>query len=793
MSSQEELDILEAYEDYTEAPREVVYLHLNKSTYIIGETLGFKAYVLDKNDKKPSVITSNLYVTLEDATQNIIKQKLIEVQDGVASNTFEIDSLFSKGNYRIKAYTNWMNNFNEHNYFTAPIIIKDQIVAKPVVNAIESSIDAQFLPESGHVLHGVENTIGVVIKDKKGRGIPYAKGEVIDKNGTIITAFKTNLLGIGRFAMVADANQNYRVRLDGYDTVMALNQDLNIQNKGIILSVKRLRNKFFVSAITNASTLETIKDRRYSLVLHNGNTADLMDIYFNDQPIVTKIIELDSDPGIHILTLFNENNQPLAERLIFNYQGLSTIQSDTETKLTKSRDSIAIRLKFKAIDSSMSHHLSASILPKETKSYQSAHSIISYNYLQPYVKGHIQNAKYYFTDIDERKKFELDNLLITQGWSSYDWDMIFKGAPELSYNFEKGIIIKANYSANNLNDKGRPNNIMYHFNDEGFLVAEANVDQKSYVIKRLFPEENYTIKLSEITSKNVLRPAQLYLQFFPRKIPKLRMSTPSVSDLITAPSSSEDLENMNSYSNVMIEPLDGEQQLGEVIVKASSSLKRRERQSKLGNQKFSKIRVVSEADENSYVTLLNYLKFHAWNLRRSTSGPNTTSTGVAGVATAELITDPFLAETVIAGVNYYLNDILVIDFSRIEELFLSNVDYIEINRFGLGDGMRSPAGVIKIYTKYSSPFRTSGKTSKPYAFPLTFSKQKTYYAPKYRYNDDDFYKHYGVIDWKPNLSVDPSGIATIKIAKPKVPITLFIEGIANDGAFVFEERTFDLN
>ena len=72
MSSQEELDILEAYDDYTEAPREVVYLHLNKSTYIIGETLGFTAYVLDKNDKEPSVLTSNLYVTIEDHSQNII-------------------------------------------------------------------------------------------------------------------------------------------------------------------------------------------------------------------------------------------------------------------------------------------------------------------------------------------------------------------------------------------------------------------------------------------------------------------------------------------------------------------------------------------------------------------------------------------------------------------------------------------------------------------------------------------------------------------------------------------------
>ena len=90
MSAQEDSDILDAYEDYTEAAREVVYVHLNKSTYIKGESIGFTAYVMDKKDKKPSQLTTNLYVSIEDEKNNIVKKKLIRVDMSFIHEYLEI-------------------------------------------------------------------------------------------------------------------------------------------------------------------------------------------------------------------------------------------------------------------------------------------------------------------------------------------------------------------------------------------------------------------------------------------------------------------------------------------------------------------------------------------------------------------------------------------------------------------------------------------------------------------------------------------------------------------------------
>ena len=68
--SEDVLDgILNDFARYSDLPREVAYVHLNKSVFIKGEDLGFKAYVVDKDHKRPSQETENLYCVLKDCSQ----------------------------------------------------------------------------------------------------------------------------------------------------------------------------------------------------------------------------------------------------------------------------------------------------------------------------------------------------------------------------------------------------------------------------------------------------------------------------------------------------------------------------------------------------------------------------------------------------------------------------------------------------------------------------------------------------------------------------------------------------
>ena len=46
----------------SKGPLENIHLHLNKTSFLQGERLWFKAYVRDQNSKLPSLATTNLHV-----------------------------------------------------------------------------------------------------------------------------------------------------------------------------------------------------------------------------------------------------------------------------------------------------------------------------------------------------------------------------------------------------------------------------------------------------------------------------------------------------------------------------------------------------------------------------------------------------------------------------------------------------------------------------------------------------------------------------------------------------------
>lgn len=774
--AQEDIDILEKYEDYVDNPREVVYLHLNKSTYIKGESVGFKAYVLDKNDKKPSLLTTNLYVTVEDSEQNIIKSKLVRVFDGTSSNIIEIDSSFNTGLYTIKAYTNWLRNFNEQNYFieTIKVIDPQTDTAVSKINAVSSNIDAQFLPESGHLLANVVNNIGVVIKGENGLGIANIVGKVIDSKGNPLTTFKTNRFGISNFSLLPNLDTGYKATFSFNDKDYTYDISKGIKSTGVLLSFKRQQNKGVISIFTNDQSLDQIKGKRFTLLIHNGKDYTSRDIYFTDNNAIVELLNYDACPaGTNIITLLNEDDIPIAERLFFNYEGINIIGSNSHNA-ERDGDSIDIKLNYNKLNPSQIQAVSASILPEDTQSYFRHHNLVSYTLLQPYINGTIENAKYYFKDISERKKYELDNLLVTQGWSSYDWNQIFNEEEKPLYAFEQGILLKANASSNQGELKYM---IMATPNIEP-NVFEYNKIDNAYYLPNIFATDNDNVYISKVNSNEKFSPADIYLQTIPSSIPYLK------SKNLKLPVPEINVE-LNSNA-VAFDNLDGVEILDEVLV-TSYIDKIRIRTRELSEGRFGQIKVVTEFDRNTYFYLSDFLRANRVTVNEDRAngsvqyfGGRSTTVDLNGIREVPM--------------TVYYNDAQLIETNFLFNVPLSEFDYVEINRSGIGGGARGNGGELKLYTSNKSVYSNRWlKTSRSFDLPLKFSTSKTYYVPQYRYKNDEFFEAYGVVDWKPILKIDENGILNMRIAKPQVPITLFIEGITDDGSFIFEETSIDLN
>ncbi len=81
--------IVQKFEAYfTRLPQQKVYLHFDKLSYKVDETVWFKAYLADASDQTPDSSTSNLYVDLINPSGYIVQSKLIRMTNGFGNGDF---------------------------------------------------------------------------------------------------------------------------------------------------------------------------------------------------------------------------------------------------------------------------------------------------------------------------------------------------------------------------------------------------------------------------------------------------------------------------------------------------------------------------------------------------------------------------------------------------------------------------------------------------------------------------------------------------------------------------------
>ncbi len=758
--------VIDSFNEYTKTQREIAYAHLNKSIYIKGETFAFCVYVFDKTEKKPSQLTTNLYCSISDDNGDTVKSKMLLVTNGIAHGSFFVDSLFTSGNYTFKAYTNWMKNFDEQNFYIESIkVIDPEIETDIVTKVISSKLDAQFLPEGGYLLSDVTNTMGIVIKDSLGFGVPFVEGRLLNSKSEIINTFKTNQFGISKFIFTPKANELYQVSIDFEETKQIFDIDL-AEIRGITLSLNYLKNRVILRFVTNANTLDFIKNKIYHLTIHNGSEIKASDVIFTDNEEILQFINYDDlFSGLNVFTLFDEQNNPLLERLFFKYDGIQLIETG-EVSYEKEGDSIMVSIPIKGIDSSQINHFSVSVLPEGTKSYRHDHNIISYTYLQPYVRGFVENANYYFTDITGKKKYELDNLLLTQGWSSYSWNTIFNNPQNNNYTFETGIGFKANVNATKTGKF-----ILYPISNNGLEIFDVNDTIKTFEKNGLYPFDGETLKFSEISKNKSAKKSGLYLQFSPSKIPDLDKYTkflPLKENVFFNSKSSQPLLE-TSWSEF--------EQLDEVIITVN---KEKERIEKLKNSSWGSVAVFDDKKRNMYMDFASYIRTQGFTVDQNFGELKIYSNrGLQRIQP-----------------TIYIDDRLLFYNDELSYYKLDFVDYIIVDKSGFGEGFRGAGGVIKIYTdpKIGYENNSYGSVFQDIEIPLTFTSPTKFYAPKYSSYTTSFYKEYGVIEWLPNLSADQNGTISFKISNQQANnINLFIEGTANNGSFLSEVKSIILN
>jgi len=111
----------------TQRPVEKVYLHFDKPYYAVGDTIWFKAYItIDVH--QPSLVSKVVYVDILNSKDSLVKKMKLPAIGSIAMGNITLyKTFFKQGNYHIRAYTNYMRNFDPAYFFNKTITIGTSI------------------------------------------------------------------------------------------------------------------------------------------------------------------------------------------------------------------------------------------------------------------------------------------------------------------------------------------------------------------------------------------------------------------------------------------------------------------------------------------------------------------------------------------------------------------------------------------------------------------------------------------------------------------------------------------
>jgi hypothetical protein len=450
-----------------------VFLHFDKSGYKAGETIWFKSYLFDGILNTPDTSNINVYVEMINREGEVMDIRILMAENGYAAGDFLLPPDLPEGNYVIRAYSDWMKNFSDDYYFTRHLYILnpdyENIIPRREVRRnrrfnrnierLSGNYEVAFFPEGGNLLEGSDTRVAVKIVDLFGTG-QLAEGDLFDRNGDIITRFRTGSTGLGVFEFTPESGNSY------YATV-SINEERperydlpEVISEGYSLRINQSENN--INLIVNSTVTRENPQYTEDLIIigHTRGIPQYMETFRTENERMEITIENDLFPtGITHFTLFNGNAMPVAERLVFIDRGEGILFSSQIGSVNIDGQDY-LNMLIGVMDSNgvpVSGSFSVSAVVGNEDSLNQNDDIVSYIMLSSELREIINEpASYFHSHSDEN--ITMDNLLLTYGWRRFNWDDVLSGElPEINYTPVRGIALNGR-----LIDPAKNEGVSYH-------------------------------------------------------------------------------------------------------------------------------------------------------------------------------------------------------------------------------------------------------------------------------------------------------------------------------------------
>jgi len=447
-------------------PQEKIHIHFDKDTYLPGETVWMNAYLL--SDGRPSAVSKNLYFDWTDANGRLLLHSIAPISEGGASSFFQIPAWVKNGVIHVKAYTQWMLNFDNSFLFNKDIPVLMPIEGNyPAPDKLQTTV--RFYPEGGDLINGVSSILAFEALNQHNRPA-MVSGVIKTANNIFIDSFYTTYNGMGSLRFKPMTGQHYSAYWSDETGEPHTTPIPDAKINGLVLHADpynndqvhyKLEKSADASNLTKIIVVGTINQKvvyRNSLILENNKAEGSLSAA--------------SFPcGILQLTAFDGDMSPLAERVAFinNGKAYAKIQLKNEVVSVNKRARNEISIE---IPDSLVTNLSVSVTDAGL-GYDSSHTIYSDLLIAGDLKGIIPDAASFLTNTVNANE-HLDLLLLTHGWRRFNWGSVVTGNfPELKYPRDAGF----------LSVKGEVRNGTNLDSQDSMALLMISRDRKKHVLK----------------------------------------------------------------------------------------------------------------------------------------------------------------------------------------------------------------------------------------------------------------------------------------------------------------------
>jgi hypothetical protein len=429
---------------------EKLFLHTDKSVYLSDEICWFKIYNVDGAFHLPLAMSTVAYVEILDNRYKAIVQEKVTLQNGLGTGSIKLPNNIGSGTYTLRAYTNWMKNYSADFFFQKTVTIintkKDQTNA--LATATKEEIKIQVYPEGGNLVNDLPNKVAFKITNQYGKGIA-SSAIIINEQSETITKASTLQLGMGNFSITPKEGQSYKISIqlaDGRKVSEALPKS---NNKGYTLKLTQAENQ--KGTLNIAIATKNITSSIVYLIGHTRGVVKTANKLTIENGIANISIPNSSlGNGINSFTLFDENRNPVCERLYFKYPeeklGLSIA---TDAREYAVRNKVSVKLNsFLVSGKGTNADLSMAVYKVDELQPIDETNIQNYLWLSSDLIGKVESPNSYFNEADPQRFEAMDNLMLINGWRRFNWEIVlndkkpaFEFLPEIAGKIVTGRVV----------------------------------------------------------------------------------------------------------------------------------------------------------------------------------------------------------------------------------------------------------------------------------------------------------------------------------------------------------------